>query len=267
MAVHPLMNWTIWRPDVLFLLVLLSVLYWIVTRQVHPHASCEEICNTLFYSLRSSDAQFCMGLFVLYLIMGPLAVFAEQYSFTVYVLQMLLGTMVLPRLLVFSLPKCVFQQIMQISWIRQLITLFTKPLIAMVIFNGLVTATFIPSVLNRLLTINWLHAMTENSIFLAAIFFWWPIFHPLSAAQELTRGQKILYIVYSTNFMMPIIVLLVISNHPWYQVFVLGSQTIGINALADQQRGGVLMLMAMYLVYGTLAAVNYIRQDQSVWYE
>ncbi len=245
--IHP---WNSWRPDVFFLVLLLGVMYQVVTREK-----------------TRSPVSFFLGLLLLYLALGPLAALGERASFTAYIIQMLLMTMVLPWLLVLRQPDFVLRPLLGIGWIKRLVRYATHPLIALVFFNALLTAMLLPSVLNLVVTINWLHIVAQSVTALAAICFWWPIANPLREEKELTRGRKILYIIYSMNFMMPILVALFVSNHLWYQDLARGAGQLGINALADQQIGSVVMLCAMYLVYGTIGSRIYVRQDQSVWYE
>ncbi|KUO95358.1 cytochrome c oxidase assembly protein [Ferroacidibacillus organovorans] len=241
-----------WRPDVLFLVLLLGAIYLVNTRDSQ--------------AARSAIA-FFLGLILLYLTLGPLAALSERASFTAYILQMLLMTMALPWLLVFRQPDVILRPLLDIEWIHRLIVRVAHPFIAMVLFNALLTATLLPAVFARIVTISWIHIVAQSAMGLAAIFFWWPIANPLCEERGLTRGRKILYIVYSMNFMMPILVALFVSNHPWYAEVARGALQLGINPLADQQVGSVVMLCAMYLVYGTIGARIYARQDQSIWYE
>ncbi|MCY0874904.1 MAG: cytochrome c oxidase assembly protein [Firmicutes bacterium] len=265
--------WQFWRPDVLVLQIVLACIYIMLIRQIASgqlSVKQEQPTPSTTVKIRAPwrrHLAFSSGLVVMYVAMGPLAFLGEQESFTLYVIQMLTSTMVLPWLLIFSLPYEIIQLLLQIRWIKQILYWWTRPIFAMVLFNGLLTATLIPVVLNHLLADNWLHVIAQNVIFLAAVFFWWPIVSPLPEFPQMGRGLKILYIAYSTNFMMPIIVILLISHNPWYPLLAQGVEQLGFSPLADQQVGGIVMLVAMYLIYGTLGIRLYSRQDESIWYQ
>ncbi|MCY0887374.1 MAG: cytochrome c oxidase assembly protein [Alicyclobacillaceae bacterium] len=278
-----------WRPDVLGLVLLIAVLYLVLTggRRAPDNAG-EKMFSAALSPTDSEVASprsgrelppagdkltwrwrlaFFSGLFILYITMGPLATLAEQFSFTAYVLQMVLGSLILPWLLIFSLPPSLIQQLLSIRWMHRILATFTRPIPAMIVFNALLSATLVPWVLDALIRYNWLHVLAQNLIFLAAIFFWWPIVNPLPEFPPLTRGQRILYIAYSSNFMMPIIVLLFISTTSWYPLLASGAREIGLNPLQDQQMGALLMLLSMYIIYGSLAFREFVHHDESVWYD
>ncbi len=259
------------RPDVILLIILLALTYLFVVRYSRRH-TCEgpviALCDQSLYR----HAAFTLGLLLLYVALGPLALSAETQSFTAYVIQMLIMTMALPWLLVFSLPKLVFDSILSIPWCRRTIRMCVHPALALVTFNALVSVTLIPPVLDVMLTVNWVHMLAQSILFLSAIFFWWPLVSFFTQFPPLTRGRQLFYIVYSSNFMMPIIFLLFLADHPWYSIYhietgpVLRLFPFSYASLADQQLGSIVMLVAMYIVYGSIAIRLYLHQDESIWY-
>lgn len=250
----------IWRPDVMLFAVLLGATHVTYRRRFQDEAAPGALCERRAFG---STARFLMGLVLLYVVMGPVAYLAETRSFTAYVLQMLTMTTILPWLLVFSLPGGIFEALFRIAWIRTLASVLVRPVIALVVYTGLVTATLIPAVLQALLTYNWLHIFASVIEFVAAVCFWWPLSSSVPRFPSLSRGRQLFYLAYASNFMMPIIVYLFLSTTPWYPIY---TRYDAVSALADQQMGSVVMLGVMYAVYGGLAIRIYSAQDESIWY-
>ncbi|PWI57821.1 cytochrome c oxidase assembly protein [Sulfoacidibacillus thermotolerans] len=254
-------QWLLWRPDVVllvFLLALTFVLFEVrIVRQVAADPQQEKRRR---WSTPARYVAFFVGIVLLYIAYGPLAFYAQTRFFTAYIAQMLIMTMALPWLLVFSLPPSAFSPWLTISWVARTLQFLVQPAFALVTFNALVSVTLLPPILPLMLTVNWVHMIAQFFIFLAAICFWWPLAAPLSKVSALTLGQKLFYITYSANFMMPIIFFLFFSTSPWFPFYH------AIDALADQQLGSVVMLVTMYVVYGTIALRLYFHQDESIWY-
>lgn len=250
----------VWRPDVMLFAMLLGAMYLIYRQRVHCQAVRVALSERRDFG---ETARFFLGLVLLYAAMGPVAYQAETRSFTAYVLQMLTMTTILPWLLVFSLPVAVFEGILSIAWVKGVASVLVRPVIALVVYTGLVTATLVPAVLQALLTCNWLHILASVFEFVAAVCFWWPLASSVPRFPALSRGRQLFYLAYASNFMMPIIVFLFLSTTPWYPVY---TQSDAVSALADQQTGSVVMLCVMYVVYGGLAIRIYSAQDESIWY-
>ena len=263
--------WTSWRPDVIVFVLLIAAIYALLHRRYAQSGksvlSASEKSNGNPRSHWIRHTAFFLGLLLLYAAMAPLAQAAQTRLFTVFVFQMLLVTMVLPWLLIFSLPAAVLMRLLRANWLGALLTWLTRPLIALIFFNAVVTATLIPAVLNASVTIDWLHGVIENILFLAAVCFWWPLVYP-TRAKKFSCGMQLLYLFFAANFMMPIIVVLLFSTQPWYAVYNQTPQSPAASAerMGDQQLGGVVMLGTMVAVYGGFGARLYLRQDESFWY-
>ena len=246
---------TEWRPELLLLSVLLGVIYFLLLS--------EFVAQRVGWARR---AAFVLALMVLYAAAGPLAPWAQQRLFTAYVGDMLLLTFVLPWLLIAGVPVVLVERAATVQWVARLIHFATRPIIALVLFNALVTATLLPPVLKWNLTLNGFHALLQNLLMLSAVCFWAPVVPRCGASGSMGRGMQLLYIIYSSNFMMPIIVWLFLGDAR-YPAFSRPTTVCAGDATADLQTGGALMLVTMYLTYGYLAVRLFRRSDESVWYE
>ena len=244
-----------WRPEVMLLAVLLAGSYFALLSAL--------VRERVGWPRR---AAFLLALLVLYAAEGPLALWAQQRFFVAYAADMLLLAFVVPWLVIAGVPAALVERAAAVHWIARLVRFATRPVVALVLFNALVTAALLPPVLDWNLTLNWFHAILQNLLMLAALCFWAPIVGRSGPAGRMGRGMQMFYIVYSSNFMMPIIVWLFMGD-PWYPVFIHAAAADGASAAEDQQAGGALMLLAMYLTYGYLAVRLFRRSDESVWYE
>lgn len=252
-----------WRPDVALYVVVLAAIYirmiWKRRRAWDSHHRLQETTSHV-----GRFIAFMSGLLLLYLAQGPLALLAETKSFSAYVTQMLVMTMLLPWLLVFSLPTALLESLFMLEAWQAIWRFFVHPVVALVTFTSVLTIMLLPPVVTAVLSLNWLHMVVTPILFFLAVCFWWPLASPLTDYDgAMTRGRQLFYLAYASNFMMPVIVYLFLSQKPWYSVFAHRSlQT----ALADQQLGSVIMLVSMYVIYGSLGVKIYSAQDESIWY-
>lgn len=246
---------TEWRPEVMLLSGLLGVCYFLLLSVFVPQG--------VGWARR---AAFVLALLVLYAAAGPLAPWAQQRLFIAYVGDMLLLTFVVPWLLIVAVPAILVERAATVQWIGRLVGFATRPIVALVLFNALVTAALLPPVVKWNLTLNWFHALLQNLLMLAAVCFWSPLVRRYNGTGGMGRGMQLFYIIYSANFMMPIIVWLFMGDAR-YSGFNRPASLFGGSATADLQMGAALMLLTMYLTYGWLAVRLFGRSDESVWYD
>ena len=66
---------------------------------------------------------------------------------------------------------------------------------------------------------------------------------------------------------MPINVFLLIAQKPWYNAYELMPRLFSLTWLGDQQLGGILMLVGMIAIYGTMAIKAFWSFEGAHWGE
>jgi putative membrane protein len=166
----------------------------------------------------------------------------------------------------------------------------TKPLIALIVFNGLFSFYHVPIIFDHVMQTGWLHACYSILLFVVAIFMWWPLLNNLPEHQTLSGIKKVGYIFADGILLTPACALIIFADTPmyatysdpnvWGQVMSLCVGSANFNSLNlsgpelfssmslihDQQLGGVLMKIIQEIIYGVILGhvfFEWYRKDQA----
>jgi putative membrane protein len=202
---------------------------------------------------------------------------------------MALLVLVVPPIFIFGIPVWIWRKIFNLKIIDRLFSFLTKPLIALIVFNGLFSFYHIPMVFDRVMQNIWLHGAYSILLFIVAVIMWWPLINPVPEHQRLSGLKKVGYIFADGILITPACALIIFApgsiyatySDPavWSQVMSLcvgPANFSGLNIsgpelfssmslLHDQQLGGVLMKIIQEIVYGVVLAhvfFEWYRKDQ-----
>ncbi|QSO46536.1 cytochrome c oxidase assembly protein [Alicyclobacillus mengziensis] len=255
-------NWLVlWRPDVALAVILQCGSYFALAGPLRPRFSGSVPIN------RQQGIAACMVFTLLYLAMGPLSLLAEHVLFTARVLQMLLLTQVMPPLLFLAVPNWLFERIATAPYLGEVVRASTRPVVAVVVYNLLATVFLLPGPLGAALANDLVHFAVQYSLIISAIFLWWPLLSRVPQMPQLSPGRQLLYLIFSMNFMMPIVVFLLFAQDAWYPFYAAGEARLNVASLADQQVGAVVMVVGMAVIYALRAIRPFLSHCDSAWYE
>jgi putative membrane protein len=210
--------------------------------------------------------------------------------FYIHMIQMAVLVLVIPPIFIFGIPVWIWRKLFKVRMINTLFTFFTKPLIALIIFNGLFSFYHIPMIFDRVMQNFWYHAGYSILLFIVAILMWWPLINPVPEHQRLSGLKKVGYIFADGILITPACALIIFApasiyatySDPqvWAQVMSLcvGPATFAglsisgpelfssMSLIHDQQLGGVLMKIIQEIVYGVILAhvfFEWYRKDQA----
>jgi putative membrane protein len=233
---------------------------------------------------------FILSIALIYAIKGSPLDLMAHLMFYVHMISMATLVLVIPPIFIFGIPVWIWRKIFKINWVHTLFKFFTKPLIALIIFNGLFSFYHIPMIFDRVMQSFWLHAGYSLLLFIVAIFMWWPLINPVPEHQRLSGLKKVGYIFADGILITPACALIIFApgsiyatySDPevWAQVMSLcvGPSTFAgldisgpelfssMSLLHDQQLGGVLMKIIQEIVYGVILAhvfFEWYRKDQA----
>lgn len=252
-----------WRPAVFLFAILLAISYAVVTGPMGKNL----IASSSYKKPTHSEyAAFTSLLLVFIIATGtPLDLSAQTQSFVAYIIQMLLMTMVMPWLLLLSVPQWLTDALLSLHGVHQWTSRSTNPIVASFTYNLIATLSLLPFILDLNLASNWIHIVIQTSIMISAVFFWWPFANKSKTLSRITGLREFFYIAYSIVFMLPIVIVLLLVRSPWYDAF----QSAGISVatkITIQQDGAKLMLIGMLFVFGTLGIRVLRHLDRSFWY-
>ncbi|WP_408010854.1 cytochrome c oxidase assembly protein [Pseudalkalibacillus sp. A8] len=197
----------------------------------------------------------------------PLSVIGHHYSFSAHMLQMSLLYFIVPPLLLIGLPKELYRKILDIRSIGRVFRFFTKPLIALISFNILISLYHLPIIFDTVMTNVLLHEVTHLVLLTSSFFMWWPVIGPLPENDTLSDLQKVGYIFADGVLLTPACALIIFADDLIYQTYMNAPQIFSFLApLDDQQAGGVIMKIAQEIIYGGILLyilIRWVRKERA----
>jgi putative membrane protein len=204
---------------------------------------------------RGRPAYFGAALVVfLFALISPVSALAEGYLFSAHMVQHILLVLVVPALLLLSLPR-------SFSLPRPL-AIFTYPFIGWIAGVGAMWLWHAPALCNAATNSRAVFAIQTTSLLLLGSVFWWQVLAPRDA-ERLAPATGIIYLFTACTACSVLGIILTfapvsicsIYQHPVDRLGMLGTirGDWGLTSDKDQQIGGLLMWVPMCLIY--LAAI------------
>ncbi|UII57278.1 cytochrome c oxidase assembly factor CtaG [Cytobacillus spongiae] len=273
----------LWSPIYFVSLIAVIVGYFLITVTFRKRFEGSEPLT------RKQGILFTSTILLLYAIKGSPLDLMGHLMFYAHMIQMALLYLVIPPLLIRSIPNWIWRTILSKKWIGKLFRFFTKPLIALILFNGLFSFYHIPLIFDAIKTDMFLHGFYTTFLFAFAIFMWWPLMNLLEEENKLSGLKKVGYIFADGILLTPACALIIFADTPMYATYsdpsawlvalelcvsptTLSSLNISgpemfnsMSLLHDQQTGGVLMKIIQEIVYGVILAqifFEWFRKEQ-----
>ncbi|WP_051541389.1 cytochrome c oxidase assembly protein [Caldalkalibacillus mannanilyticus] len=221
----------LWRPDIILLLVVIAIMYHFLTGAWRKHfADSEEITS-------KQKTLFFFSLLIIYLAKGtPLAAYGHHIMFSAHMAQMALLYLVLPPVLLLSIPAWIYKAILKPVMISKFVYFFTLPLVSILFFNMIFSLYHFPVVFDTVMQVSWLHFIYHSALIMGAIFMWWPICSPLPEYESLSDLKKIAYIFVSGFLLTPVCALIIFSRMPMYETYMGAPQIFSLLPSLDDQQ-------------------------------
>ncbi|MEO7336512.1 MAG: cytochrome c oxidase assembly protein [Caldimonas sp.] len=222
----------------------------------------------------ASVASFAGGWLALALaLLSPLDELSEQL-FSAHMVQHEVMMLIAAPLLVLGRPLAVWTWAFPLSTRRALGALFrhaawrvpwraaTRPLGAWTIHALALWLWHVPRWFDAALESDGVHALQHTSFLVGALLFWWSI---LGVARRADRGAVLLSLFTTMAHTGALGALMMLSTQPWYAPYLQTAPTFGLDALQDQQLGGVVMWVPagfVYIACGLVLASRWLRPPE-----
>jgi putative membrane protein len=203
---------------------------------------------------------FLCGMAVLFVgSVWPLHDLAERTWFTAHMVQHLLYTLVAAPMLVAGIPAWMWRKALAPPVVARVWRKITRPLVATLIFNGVLLFTHWPVIVDTAVVHEPLHFLLHLLLVGSAIVMWWPIMSPLPELPPLTPPVQMLYLFVQSLVPMVPAAFLTFSHEPLYRVYETFPRVFGISALTDQLVAGLSMKLLGTLIFWGFTAVIFFR--------
>lgn len=263
----------LWSPLFLFSLIIISLIFILATTLFR-----QKISSTSEHLTSKQMCCFIVTVLLLYIIKGSPIDLLGHIMFSVHMTQMALLYLVIPPLFILSIPKWIWRAFLRVRFVNSLFRFFTKPLIALIVFNGMFSFYHVPVIFDAVKTDMLLHAIYTTVLFMTAVLMWWPLVNELEEYQGFLGLKRIGYIFANGILLTPACALIIFADQPMYHTYsdfsfwlkamelCVPSDTLAslnlsgpemfnsMPLLEDQRTGGVVMKVIQELVYGFFMA-------------
>jgi putative membrane protein len=273
----------LWSPYFFTALMAVTIAWFLLLAKYRTHFKNNEPLT------RRQGVLFLLSVILLYVIKGSPIDIMAHLTFYMHMIQMAVLVLVIPPLFILSIPPWVWRNLFDIRVINTLFSFFTKPLIALFLFNGIFSFYHIPLIFDHVMQNRWFHAGYSVLLFIVAIFMWWPLINELPESQSLSGIKKVGYLFADGILLTPACALIIFASSPMYATYsdprawgeamslCVGSSTFthlnisgpqlfsSMSVLNDQQLGGVIMKVIQEIIYGIMLGrvfFEWYRKDQ-----
>jgi len=186
----------------------------------------------------------------------PVHDLAEGYLYSVHMAQHLLFTLVAPPLLIAGMPAWMWRDILRPRWLFLAFRFLTRPIVALILFNGLLLFTHWLEVVDASVRSELTHFSLHVLLFGSAILVWWPVMSPLVELPPLTPPAQMIYLFVQSLAPTIPASFLTFGHTLLYPVYGTFPRIWGISALNDQLIAGLLMkLVGGFILWGFVATI------------
>lgn len=243
-----------WDLTMNLVLILISSIYLLFTGPFSSKISNAEKTTV------SQKNYFLLSMIVYYVALGsPLALMARE-MFSMHMLQMSLLYIVFPPLFLLGMPGWVFRPLLRIKFLRKIGKFFTKPLIIVFLFNGLLSAYHIPLVFEVIISNRFNHDTAHVILLITALAMWWSIVCPIPKYDRMKPLYKLGYMCANAVLLTPACAIIMFAGEALFPSYSKMSLIFPyLDPVDDQQLGGVIMKIVQEIVYITAIVIIFTR--------
>jgi putative membrane protein len=198
----------------------------------------------------------------------PVHDLAERSLYSMHMVQHLVYTLVAAPLLVAGTPAWLWRLLLRPRPVGLVFGFLTRPVVALIVFNGLLLFTHWPEVVKASVGSELVHFGLHVLIFGSAVVMWWPVLSPLPERPALTPPAQMLYLFLQSLAPTIPASFLTFGHTLLYPVYGTFPRVWGLSALEDQLIAGLVMKIAGGLIlWGYIAAIffSWHARERSGW--
>lgn len=199
----------------------------------------------------------------------PIHDLAEGYLYSVHMVQHMLFTLVAPPLLIAGIPAWMWRMLLRPRPLFVAFRFLTRPVVALILFNGLLLFTHWPEVVKLSVSSELAHFSLHVLLFGSAIVVWWPIMSPLVELPSLSPPGQMMYLFLQSLAPTIPASFLTFGHTLLYPVYGTFPRIWGISALNDQLIAGLTMkIVGGLILWGFITSIFFrwhARETRDGW--
>jgi putative membrane protein len=196
----------------------------------------------------------------------PIHQIGEDYLYSGHMLQHMMLTYFMPPLLLLATPTWLMRLLVGTGRTWRVVTFMTKPVVAAVVFNGVVMVTHIPPVVNASVQSAPLHYSLHLLLVLTAVLMWTPVVGPFHELRISDAAKPIYLFLQSVVPTVPA-GWLTFAEGVVYKHYNQPVRVWGISPTDDQQLAGAIMKIGGSIFLWALVVFYFFRRFATTWKE
>ncbi|MCB2224624.1 MAG: cytochrome c oxidase assembly protein [Actinobacteria bacterium] len=184
----------------------------------------------------------------------PLHDMGDQSLFLFHMIEHLVLALAVPPMLLRGTPTWLMQ--MLVAPVLPVLRFLTKPLVALLLFNGVLAYIHAPSVITLMLHNEAAHLGLHLALIVSATLMWWPVVGPIPEIPKLSPFMAMGYLFLQSLVPTVPASFLTFASTPVYKVYTDLPRLWGISVLDDQLIAGLIMKIGggllLWAVIGTI---------------
>jgi putative membrane protein len=189
----------------------------------------------------------------------PLHDLAEGYLYSMHMVQHMLFTFLGAPLLLVGTPPWMWRALLRPRWLRATWALLTRPLVALIVANGVLLLTHWPEVVTLSVRSEPAHFALHVLLVGSAVVMWWPVLSPLAELPALSPPGQMLYLFFQSLAPTIPASFLTFGTEPLYPVYAAFPRIWGLDPLTDQLVAGLVMKLVGGAILWIVIAVVFFR--------
>jgi putative membrane protein len=205
-------------------------------------------------------ARFLGGVAVLLVGAGwPVHDLAEGYLYSMHMVQHMLFTFLAAPLLLTGMPAWMWRSLLRPAPLRAVWGLLTRPLVALIVANGVLLFTHWPEIVSASVGSELTHFSLHALLLGSAIVMWWPVVSPLPELPPLSPPGQLLYLFFQSLAPTIPASFLTFGTEPLYPIYATFPRIWGIGPLTDQLIAGLVMKLVGGAILWAVITVIFFR--------
>ena len=171
----------------------------------------------------------------------PIHQIGEDYLYSVHMIQHMMLSYFMPPLVLLATPQWLLRVLVGNGRTYKVVAFLSRPVVAGVLFNGMVMVSHIPGVVNTATVNGPLHYLVHLVLVLTALLMWMPVVGPLPELQMRPAGKMIYLFLQGVVPTVPAAWLAVAEGGVYHHYSHQPVRVWGVSVLDDQQMAGLIM--------------------------